>query len=85
MRTIKRSGQYEEFSLDKLRLSITCASDEAGRPLNRGDLNVVVSEIMEIIGRRENIKSVHIKMITAGVLYVLGFREISKLYSNFKD
>ncbi|NLL91683.1 MAG: hypothetical protein GX222_04595 [Ruminococcaceae bacterium] len=84
MRIIKRSGQNEKFSLNKLRLSVTYASDRSGKPLNKGDLDVVVSEIMQIIGNRDSIKSVHIKMITAGVLYVLGFREISKQYSDFK-
>ncbi|NMA07179.1 MAG: hypothetical protein GX928_05650, partial [Ruminococcaceae bacterium] len=69
--------------LNKLRLSVTYASDQSNKPLNKGDLDVVFSEIMEIIGNKESIKSAHIKMITAGVLYVLGFKEISKLYSDF--
>jgi transcriptional regulator NrdR family protein len=83
MKIIKRNGQHEEFSLNKLRLSVTYASDQSNKPLNKGDLDVVFSEIMEIIGNRESIKSAHIKMITTGVLYVLGFKEISKLYSDF--
>lgn len=80
---IKRSGRNEKFSAEKVRLSIAAASETAGQPMNVSDLNLVMSDLMDVIGKRERIKSLHLQIIVMGILRYRGYNGVLEAYVDY--
>lgn len=80
---IKRSGRTEKFSEEKVRLSIAAASETAGQPMNVSDLNLVMNDLMDVIGKRERIKSLHLQIILMGILRYRGYDGVLDAYVDY--
>lgn len=80
---IKRSGRTEDFSAEKVRLSIAAASESAGQPMNVSDLNLVMSDLMDVIGKRERIKTSHLQIIVMGILRYRGYDGVLDAYVDY--
>lgn len=83
MTIIKKSGKTEDFSAEKLSVSIASASDEAGSPLNESDLNSIVSAFLDITKGKSEISTTNIDIIICGILYSRGYQNTLKSYSSF--
>ncbi|MDD3744593.1 MAG: ATP cone domain-containing protein, partial [Lentimicrobiaceae bacterium] len=46
MTVIKKDGRIQDFDIEKMRLSIAYASDDAKAPMTDSDINLVVKEVM---------------------------------------
>lgn len=80
---IKKSGRTEEFSKEKIRLSIASASESAGQPMNQSDLNMVMKDLADVIGNSERIKSVHLQIIVMGILRYRGYDGVLDAYVDY--
>jgi len=80
---IKKSGRTEEFSKEKIRLSVAAAGENAGQPMNESDLKIVMNDLADVVGKRERIKSVHLQIILMGILRYRGYDGVLDAYVDY--
>jgi transcriptional regulator NrdR family protein len=81
---IKKSGKTEPFAADKIRLVLAACSDEAGQPLTESALKGFVADLLEIVGDMESVRTEHISVIVAGLLYTKGYIATLERYWGYK-
>lgn len=86
MKVLKRNGSYQDFDLDKIRLSVERASDEANEPFNTSDLELLGKDIEHAILNccSDVIHADDIKNIVAMTLMKLGFKKVALYYNEHK-
>jgi transcriptional regulator NrdR family protein len=80
---IKRSGKEEAFSPDKIKNTLAAASDEMGRPLNAGDLRILVSSVESRLSGREKISSREVLMTLIDLLREEGYSDLAGRYVGY--
>ena len=85
MHIIKKSGNIEEFSNDKLFTSIYNASLDANTPLNQSDINIIIEFITSAIKkiREDYTSSYEVSSLVLKALCTYNFAHIAKSYVNF--
>jgi transcriptional regulator NrdR family protein len=81
---IKRSGITEPFTLDKIKASLAASSDEAGQPIPESDLKYLAADLLDILEGKESVRSEHIVIIVAGLLYTSGYQGILEQYLAYR-
>lgn len=88
MKILKKDGREQEFNKEKLRTSIYNSSKEADVMLNESDLNILIEDIVDKIGkvRKDNslTSSYEIIGIVTDVLKKDRFIDALKAYIGFK-
>lgn len=83
---IKKNGQIQKFNLDKVRLSIERASDEAKTPLTASDINYVSKVIVK------KLESIYLSPLQSNTIHKIvvkslkdtGFKKVADYYKNYK-
>ncbi len=85
MKVLKRDGRYQEYDLDKIKLSIERASDEARQPFTLSDIEMLGKDIHSTILNIETdtIKSVDIHNIVYNQLKNAGFDKVARCYRDY--
>lgn len=85
MKVRKRNESIQAFSIDKIRLTLECVSDDLNQPLTGSDLSLLTEEIERKVIQtgKSIIDSAEIKKIVVEVLEKLGFKRIAKAYDEF--
>ena len=85
MKVRKRNGSIQDFSMDKIRLTLERVSDELNQPLTGSDLRLLAEGIERkiIATGKEIIDSTEISEIVIEVLKRLGFSQVAKAYDEF--
>lgn len=77
---MKRNGEKEAFSEEKLCNAVANASDEIQQPLTKGDIDSVLEDMLRILDCRTVVTSREIFIVVCGILYARGFEDIAKAY-----
>lgn len=82
MNIVKKDGRIEEFSISKIRRSISNSSTEINKPLTHSDLKIIEQEVLKILKtiNRGETSSYEIFGIVLKVLNHLGFTDVSQSY-----
>lgn len=82
MNIVKKSGNVQEFSKEKLALSILRASDDIKQPLNNADVNYLVNTIETVIKkiRNDNTSAYEVFAVTIHCLNKENFQLVAKSY-----
>lgn len=83
---LKKDGRIEKFDKEKLYISIANASDQINEPLNKSDIDNIVTMTMENILKSNNGRTRTSRSIRNAVLESLdtmGFHKISQTFNNF--
>ena len=83
MKVIKRDGRLQDFDLDKIKISISGASDDAEQPFNESDIDNLVKGIEEGIQnlQKDTIDVDNIQNLVLNELEKLGFNVVAKYYN----
>lgn len=84
MKLIKKSGQAEEFQIEKIRNSIAAANDELDHPVSESAVKNIARDVESIVEGKEAVESWQVQAIVIGLLYRGGFRELLEHYADFK-
>lgn len=82
MNIVKKSGNVQEFSKEKLALSILRASDDIKQPLNNADVSYLVNIIEAVIKkiRSDNTSAYEVFAVTIHCLNKENFHLVAKSY-----
>lgn len=82
MLVIKKSGNLQDFQLEKIKTSIMGASDDINEPLNEADIHILAEKINNQIIKNyeEKIKWSEIRTIVVEALTSCGFSNVAKSY-----
>lgn len=85
MKVLKRDGRFQDYDLDKIKLSIERASDEARQPFTLSDIEILSKDIHRKILNmgKDVIRSVEIHNIVYNQLKNAGFDEVAKCYRDY--
>ena len=83
MKVIKRDGRLQTFDLNKIKTSISRASDDADQPFNESDIDNIAKGIEEgIVGLQvDTIDAETIHSLVLSELEKTGFNVVSKYYN----
>ncbi len=76
----KRSGKTEPFYAQKVRASLEATSDEAGQPLNEGDIETIQRELLHMLEEKTTVTSRQIYIMIVGILYAHMFDKVVCCY-----
>lgn len=86
MNIIKKNGKVESFDLSKISTSIENSAEDISFMITDADLNLVVSQIKDIISflsrNTENTSTYEIRGIIYSVLFENKFTELCRSYMN---
>lgn len=82
MKVLKRDGRIQEFDINKIKVSISKASDDAEEPMNSSDILNISEDIEKLINKEYNneIKYSDIRNIVMDHLNENGFKNVSEAY-----
>lgn len=80
---VKKSGFEEQFNSDKIKTVLAATSDEAGKPLNDGDLKSIINELTQMLDGKKRVTSRHIYIMLVGILYHYRMYDVVKHYTGF--
>lgn len=82
MKVVKRSGEVQPLTVDKISLSVSRASDDAKQPLNVGDIEMLTNGVLKRINNtgKDTLKSFEIFEFVILELENNGFESIAKEY-----
>lgn len=85
MKVLKKDGRLQDYNLDKIKLSIERASDEARQPFTLSDIEILGNDIHKKILdlEKDTIKSEEIHNIVYKQLKYTGFDQIATCYKNY--
>lgn len=84
MTVIKKDGRIQDFDIEKMRLSIENASDDAKAPMSSSDINLVIKEVMAFIessDTHQHLNTAMIRKLIIDSLIKFGFTVVAKHYS----
>lgn len=83
MKVIKRDGRLQTFDLNKIKTSISRASDDAEQPFNESDIDNIAKGIEEGIEglKVDTIDADTIQSLVLSELEKTGFNVVSKYYN----
>ena len=84
MTIMKKDGRIQGFDIEKMRLSVANASDNANAPMSSSDINLVVKDVMESIEAVETQYHLNTAMLRKFIIDSLkkfGFTIVAKHYS----
>lgn len=84
MTVMKKDGRIQDFDIEKLRLSVANASDEAKAPMSSSDINLVIKDVMESIEAIEaqhHLNTAMLRKFIIDSLKKFGFTLVAKHYS----
>ncbi len=82
MKVIKKDGRIQDFDIQKIRVSIENASDEANAPMSSSDIGNIIEDIQQIIDS-SGLKRIHvsdIQTMVVNTLKKLGFSVVARYY-----
>jgi transcriptional regulator NrdR family protein len=87
MKVLKRNGQTQEFSLEKIKTTLICTSTDIHQPLTDSDLNNLMDEIEKQVYKNftDEVASKQIHFIVIETLNLMGFTNIAKAYNEFEN
>lgn len=85
MTVIKRIGEREPFSREKMHLSLKNTSDDLGQPLGEREIDSLINEVEAVLDGKDEVLSRHIYCVVAGVLYTRHFYDLAKAYTGYVD
>jgi transcriptional regulator NrdR family protein len=53
MKVLKRSGEIQPLTIDKISVSVSRASDDAKQPLNAGDIEMLTNGVIKRINNTD--------------------------------
>jgi transcriptional regulator NrdR family protein len=80
---IKRSGNKERFSAEKIRNTLAAASDENGSPLGSGDLQYLSIAVEKELESRETVSSREILFTLIDILRENGHNALADSYISY--
>jgi len=82
---LKKSGEIQQFDIEKLKYSIVNASDEIEQPLNSSDANYIVNKIIEKFKNDgiNIIKTINIRSMVIKELVNIGYSEVAHCYEKY--
>lgn len=84
MKIVKKSGQNDDFNINKALISVYGAAIDISYILNESDLKIIKKDILDklqFLSRDFNYTSVYeVKMIIYEILHLRGFTEVAKSY-----
>jgi transcriptional regulator NrdR family protein len=82
MKVLKRTGNLEDFNLEKVKISIKGAAEDFKEPLTESDLNFIAAQVEKgIFGKHQNQVSYRdIHFLVVDVLKLVGFPNIALGY-----
>jgi len=82
MLVVKKSGNLQDFQLEKIKTSMMRASDDINQPLNEADSHILAERINNKINAnyKEKIKWSEIRTIVGETLISCGFSNVAKSY-----
>lgn len=84
MTVIKKDGRIQDFDIEKMRLSVANASDEAKAPMSSSDINLVIRDVMASIESGEiqqHLNTAMLRKFIIDSLIKFGFTMVAKHYS----
>lgn len=86
MKVKKRDGRLQDFSINKIKLTLERVSDELGEPFTGSDLRILTEtvELKIVETGKEIIESAEIYKIVIERLRRYGFAGIAKAYEEFE-
>jgi transcriptional regulator NrdR family protein len=82
LKVIKKDGRIQEFSLEKIKLSIQRASDDMKKPINESDSNRIANTVNTRLLEKDKdtieYKEIHIKVVET--LVEFGFNDLADFY-----
>jgi transcriptional regulator NrdR family protein len=82
MKVLKRSGNLEDFNIEKVKISVGRVSDEMEEPLTDSDLNFIAAQVEKGIFEKHqgqvSYRDVH--FLVVDVLKLVGFPKIAAQY-----
>ena len=84
MTIMKKDGRIQGFDIEKMRLSVANASDDAKAPMSSSDINLVIKDVMESIEAVETQYHLNTAMLRKFIIDSLkkfGFTIVAKHYS----
>ncbi|MBU5483345.1 hypothetical protein KQI86_03330 [Clostridium sp. MSJ-11] len=85
MKVIKRDRRTQDFDVDKIKITLIRASEEAKAPFNESDIELILKVIKKTILNDFNgvVRSREIRCIVLEELRKLGFDNVAELYNNY--
>ncbi|WP_315119631.1 ATP cone domain-containing protein [uncultured Clostridium sp.] len=85
MKVIKRDRRTQDFDIDKIKITLIRAAEEAKTPFNESDIDMISKVIKKTIMNDFNgvIRSKEIRCIVLEELRKLGFDNVADLYDNY--
>jgi len=80
---IKKSGKKEEFSIGKVKSSLTAVCNEANQPLSEKEMGRIISEVQQFIKDKQMMTTQQIDVIITGLLYTRGYYVILEHYVKY--
>jgi transcriptional regulator NrdR family protein len=82
MKVLKRSGNLEDFNIEKVKISVGRVSDELSEPLTDSDLNFIAAQVEKGIFEKHqsqvSYRDVH--FLVVDILNLVGFSKIAAQY-----
>lgn len=85
MKVIKKDGRIQDFDIQKIRVSVENASDEANAPMSSSDIGNIIEDIQQIIDSSE-LQRIHvsdIQTMVVNTLKKLGFSVVARYYYEY--
>jgi len=82
MKVIKKDGRVQDFDIEKIRVSIENASDEAKAPMADSDISNIIEDVQKMIDSSglQRIHSSDIQTMVVNTLKKLGFSVVARYY-----
>lgn len=83
MKVIKRDGRLQTFNLNKIKTSISRASDDAEQPFNESDIDNIAKGIEEALEnlQKDTVDVVAIHDLVLSELEKVGFNVVARYYN----
>ncbi|MGI6085959.1 MAG: ATP cone domain-containing protein [Acetivibrionales bacterium] len=84
MTVIKKDGRIQDFDVEKMRLSVANASDDAKAPMSSSDLDLVIKDVMasiELVEISQHLDTAMLQKFIIDSLIKFGFSKVAKHYS----
>lgn len=83
MKVIKRDGRLQTFDLNKIKTSISRASDDAEQPFNESDIDNIAKGIEEALEnlQKDTVDVVAIHDLVLSELEKVGFNVVARYYN----
>lgn len=82
---LKRTGSVQPFDIQKLRYSISNASDDIKQPLNSSDIEHIINHILEVLKTKNLniVESIKLRSMVTDELKDIGYIAVANNYEKY--